>query len=115
MRPVIGEWFDDIAGAASGPAGETMRPVMGPRHPPPLGPSRRCPGNGGCVLIGCSVSTRGGENLATSADQGTQEEEMKRDKNHDNVENDMVMNVDAPALPAAPAAARQVRQYMQVG
>ena len=55
--------------------GEIMRPVMGPRHPPPPpGPGRRRPGNGGCVLVGCSVSTHGGENLATSADQGTQEE-----------------------------------------
>ena len=39
--------------------GETMRPVTGPRHPPPPpGPGRRCPGNGGCALIGCRGSTR---------------------------------------------------------
>ena len=73
-----------------------------------------------CVLVGCSVSTHGGENLATSAGQGTlrKKERLKRDKDNDNVENLMMMNGDAPAPPAVPAAAaaaRPVRQYLHVG
>ena len=119
MRSVTGEWFDDLTGAATGPVSEIMRPVVGPRHPPPPGPARRCPSNGACDLIGCRGSTRRGENSApTSADQGTQENEMKRDRNSENLENFMVMNGEAPAAPAVPAAAaaaRQVRQYMHVG
>ena len=38
---------EDLTGAATGPVSETMRPVVGPERPPPPGPSRRCPGNGG--------------------------------------------------------------------
>jgi len=38
---------------------------------------------------------------------------MGRDKNNDKVKNDMVMNGNAQAPPAAPAAARRVTQYMQ--
>ena len=44
---VNGGW-KKVAGTASGPAGETMRPVIGPKHPPPPGPGRRCPGDGVC-------------------------------------------------------------------
>ena len=107
MRPVTGEWFDDLAGAASGPAGETMRPVMGPTHPPLPGPSRRCLGKGVCVLAGCSVSTHGGENLATSAGQDAPEE-TRRVKN-DNVKNYRMKNGEAPAPLADPAAAAAAR------
>ena len=92
-----------------------MRPVMGPRHPrPPPGPGRRSPGNGGCALIGCRGSTRGGENLVpTSADQSAPDNKMEREKNNENVEDLGVMKGDAPAHPAVPAAAaadRCVRQ-----
>ena len=119
MRPATGEWFDDLTGAATGPVSEIMRPVVGPRHPPPPGPARRCPGNGVCDLIGCRGSTRRGENSApTSADQSAPDIELEREENNENVENFELKNGDAPAHPAVPAAAaadRQVKQYMQVG
>ena len=114
MRLVTGEWFDDLGGTASGPTGETMRPVTGPRQPPPPGPARRCPGNGVCDLIGCRGSTRRGENSApTSADQNAPDIELEREENNENVENFELKNGDALAQPAAPdvaAADRQVRQ-----
>ena len=114
MRPATGEWFDDLTGAATGPVSEIMRPVVGPRHPPPPGPARRCPGNGACDLIGCRGSTRRGENSApTSADQNAPDTTLEREKNNENAENVEVKNGGAPAHPAVPAAAaadRRVRQ-----
>ena len=114
MRPATGEWFDDLTGAATGPVSEIMRPVVGPRHPPPPGPARRCPGNGACDLIGCRGSTRRGENSApTSADQNAPDTTLEREKNNEIAEDVEVNNGAAlahPAVPAAAAADRRVRQ-----